>query len=165
MGDPILEARIDALLKSLERPMAISNFVRGLDSGYSHLDQFKWGGIKDRLAVELERGIDSKIGNVRNIRKQLQKAPSLDSAARAEAVSRAWAEYRDVLEQIQGLFRECLDVLGGLAFHEQSLKNPTFSQEIDKNILSVAEELIWACSTLTGISSSLVIPAPEEAWR
>lgn len=163
MSDPILEARIDTLLKSLERPKAMSEFVRSLDSGYSHLDQDKWNQIKERLVRELVNEIDKKIDSLRRIKIELTLAHSHNAEGQAKAVSEAWRSYRDTFEQIQDLFHECLDVLGGLAFHELSLNNPTFGKEIDKDILSVAEELTWVCSSSTGIGSSLVIPAPKEA--
>ena len=164
MCDPILEARIDALQRSLERLKWIPDFVQkfGWKDDNTPVEQYKWTLITERLVTEVMREIGAKLKKIKEIKSNLEAAKIIDAEAQAEAVGTAWAEYRCYYEKSQEIFHECLDILGGLAFRERSFHDTTFRDQIDNNILRVAEELILTCSNSVFLTPSIIIPAPKE---
>ena len=164
MCDPILEARIDTLLKSLERPKAMSEFVRSLDDGYSHLDRVKWNQIKERLAKELVNEIDKRIDSLRAIKTELALARFRNAEGQAEAVSEAWRSYRDTSEQIPGSLSRMPGRSGwtGLPRTEPQERNLQQGDRQEHPERGRGADL--GVFKLDGYRfPSLVIPAPKEA--
>ncbi|OAR23250.1 hypothetical protein A8W25_27515 [Streptomyces sp. ERV7] len=67
--------------------------------------------------------------------------------------SEAWQEYSEI-EGLSGeVFRECLELLGGLVFREK---------ELDERICVFADALLKECAISVGMIPTLVIPSPDR---
>ena len=156
MSDPILEARINALQRSLERMKKISAFVKSLEweEHSAPVQVFKWNQMRNKLLGSVAQEITQTKDKLDEI-KNLLKAAGM--------IGTAWAEYGLCYKQSQKIFHECLDILGAVAFRERTLRNDYFNRNIDENILALAEELIWTCSQSISHYPSLITPAPKEA--
>jgi hypothetical protein len=142
MVDPVLSARVEALMANLQH--ASESYDR---RALFDLAQEMWDGV----VWEIRRRADTQLDELREIRTALGD-PSRCSEAGGVRV--LWERYEGVYQQSQAVFRECLEVLGGLAFRDKKL---------DRNICRVADELIAHCAKTISGRPSLTVPAPEEA--
>lgn len=136
MNDPILGARLDALERNLRRAEQPSSS--------------KGVFVALNVRADVWAILDREIGD--RVRKLLQK---INTIREADDAGEAWAEFHKTAAESQEVFRESLEILGGLAFRDKQL---------DERICPIADELIRDCATILGRVPSLAIPAPEEAF-
>lgn len=142
MVDPVLSARVEALMANLQH--ASESYDR---RALFDLAQDMWDGV----VWEIRRRADTEIDALREIRTALADAAACEAAGGVHVL---WQRFDTVSRQSQAVFRECLEVLGGLAFRDKKL---------DRNICRVADELIAHCARTISGRPSLTVPAPEEA--
>jgi hypothetical protein len=148
----ILRTRLDALEQRLNLGTS-SIWQQRLDLKLLDIDSELWervwnsflGGIQKQVKREL-----SKIEAVRNRLAGIAQAPN--DAAQLE--DEMWANYADIVDTSQDIFREWIEFLGGLAFREKL---------IDEKICSVADQLINDCSVAVSLTGTLTVPAQREA--
>lgn len=142
MVDPVLSARVEALMANLQH--ASESYDR---RALFDLAQEMWDGV----VWEIRRRADTQLDELREIRTALADPARCEQAGGVRVL---WHRYDRVYQQSQAVFRECLEVLGGLAFRDKKL---------DRNICRVADELIAHCAKTISGRPSLTVPAPEEA--
>ncbi len=159
MGDVILENRLLALKQYLGQIKAVPalltrrntqnqyvlNRIRGLLLNRERL----WNLICTALNRETTREIDA----VEKIEGKLKSAETLPQVLAERSVREAWAQYGELIQRCQKLFRECMDLLNGLAFREITL---------DESICELADELIDKCSKSVARPPGLAFPASQE---
>jgi hypothetical protein len=161
--DPILLSRLESLERSLDRMSQITTFAQNLDwrDLITAVERERWQRITKRLVDDVMDQVNDVRNKLKAIKSELRTAAAAPKV-RAQVVQRCWLAYQGCYDTGQELFRECLDIFGGLAFRDRSFRDETFRKDIDTNILRVAEELIWACSDFVRSDPSLVMPAPRE---
>jgi len=155
MTDPVLEARVAALLENLERVGCSHQWFHENLLPFAEADDQLWGAVDMTINLQVRNQCDALNG----VRDKLQKAPGNDPGARREA----WSSYMRIYDESQDIFRECLELVGGLAFRGMKLDEQIWRVAI----CQIADELIRSCA-LQSIAvpwNSLTVPAPEEALK
>jgi predicted MPP superfamily phosphohydrolase len=142
---PALSTRLDALEQSLERakqpPSAWRLKMRLREEEIPGEDL--WGA---------DSPIDTELALLRAIRTNLEKAEGTDANA-GRFIMGAWRSYARVSERSQEIFREWLDVAGGLTLR---------THELDERLFRMADRLIEDCAAGSGVPSYVSIPAAQE---
>jgi hypothetical protein len=160
MLDPILNARLDALMAYLE-PMAPPDRARpwepDLHLELLEVDKEAWNAV----IWEITREARSRTKKIQQMQEKL-KTPVADAAESAAIRSQAWAQYSDLYAQSQKIFSECLEFLGGLAVRDRLMEKQEEGRRIDKSLCQVADELIGSCAEDVSRKPSVTIPAAAE---
>jgi hypothetical protein len=134
MEDHVLMARLDTLRSNLRMVAA-------------NLDSNAWQreGSRPSTRTELLGGSSLWTGLqtlVIEINKRIAFLDEIDKALRRPEpdVSAAWAGYGKCLRDSENLLRECLEIIGSLAIR---------NQDLDDQLLHVADELIRDCMTVS----------------
>jgi 3',5'-cyclic AMP phosphodiesterase CpdA len=148
--DPILIARLDMLQQKLSR------IPRWLKS-----DLEKLGVEKSFKKTLLDKNIGQPLNSQENalgdIYRALNRLDPDDNEAVSEALKDAWSSYQKVYRRSQEIFRDCLELMGGLALRDK---------ELDERICEVADELINATTDYVRTSwYSFTILAQREAFQ
>lgn len=159
MNDLILENRLLALKQYLTHIQEIPNLLTRRDTQNPHLlsrtrrllhnRERLWHIISQAITRETRRQIDA----AQKIQDKLNLAERAPQAMAEPSIREAWREYDVLSGQCQGVFRECMDLLSGLAFREITL---------DDSICELADELIDKCSMSVGRAPGLAFPACQE---
>ncbi len=139
MNDPILNERLNALKGNLNRVADAGIWTKEWS------DLFKLLRIKD----DVKSGLDETLAcPARDLVKRIEQIRDIPS------ITEAWKEYRKAADQSRPLFRECMEVLGGLAFRAHS---------VDNSIFLIADLLIHQFADTTRAGATLTVPAAQEA--
>jgi hypothetical protein len=138
MEDHVLMARLDALRNSLSIVAAnleSTAWQRGGNQPSTRTELLGesslWTGLQT-LVTDINR----RIVVLNQIDEDLRKAASDEHTA----LSTAWVRYGKSLRDSEDLLRECLEVIGSLAIR---------NQDLDDQLLYVADELIRDCMTVS----------------
>jgi hypothetical protein len=142
--DPILLARLDALQRKLIR------IPKWLGSDLENLEAEQRS--KRKLQAEVDRAVKKRLNKLNEIHDTLAQ-PGQNVEA---AVNNAWRTYLTINSESQELFRECLELLGGLALRHKGL---------DDSICWLADEIVSECADdyLGTMYPSFVVLAQQEA--
>lgn len=137
MPRTMLQLRIEALSRHLEAAQDPSVWKQTLDLPKFNVDDTLWDLAVDKIHVEAGA--------------QLQRLERLDARLREDRLEEhdAWLEYSRVQSASDEVFRECLDLLGGLALRDRIQ---------DEHICRIADEYIKELSSDTGRRGSFSIP-------
>jgi hypothetical protein len=152
MIDPVLTARLDALEQSLRRVTEQpSGWKAELSLESEDVEEDLWKGLDWTIG----KRVRVQLGRVKEIRRKLVKAERNGNRSAAEQyMKEAWQDYAKAHEQSQEVFREWLDVIGGITLR---------AKRLDGSLCHMADELIRRFATASGgIRPCLTIPAPEE---
>ncbi|MFE6071183.1 hypothetical protein [Streptomyces sp. NPDC056525] len=137
MRPSILKERIASLRRNLQRTKAASE----KKLTFTHIM------VGDEPWIRAFNEIRS------NSATDLELLDELDAAVTAGNLDpiKAWQKYSEIERLSEEVFRECLEVLGGLVFRDMKL---------DEQICLFADELIKECATSVGKLPTIVIPSP-----
>ena len=138
--DPILADRLSALEQSLERARDPSGWKTQLDLHNVVVEERIWGWAIQDIKKEVNR----QVNELRDIREMSQDN---------DHVAAAWRRYNEVHRASEGLFRDCLELIGGLALRDKLL---------DDQICQLTDELIVAFADAMFTYASPSIPAHLE---
>jgi len=141
MATTVLQLRMEALAQHLREARDPNTWLGSLQLSLKP-DQNLWLVAVDSIVKEAENLLDD-----------LQKAmdATLDEDSSAE---KNWNTYFHIHERSNDIFRECLELLGGLALRDRIHEEYAFR---------FADELISECALLVGRQTSFAIPASEDA--
>jgi tetratricopeptide (TPR) repeat protein/Icc-related predicted phosphoesterase len=148
--DTILIARLDMLQQKLSR------IPRWLESDLEKLEVDRWikKSLLDDYIADPLKSQQSSLGNIHTSLKDLDPD---DEEAVSNALDKAWSEYLKVYLESQRIFRDCLELMGGLALRDRKL---------DERICEVADELIRATTDHVRTTwYSFTILAQREAFQ
>ncbi|WP_329619440.1 hypothetical protein OG357_02105 [Streptomyces sp. NBC_01255] len=139
MTPSILEERIASLRRNLMRANAASE--QQLEFAHITVGEEPW----IRAFNEIRR----------NSAKDLKMLEALVAEVADGNIDpgQAWQSYSDIECLSEEVFRECLEVLGGLVFRDMRL---------DEKICLFADELIKECAKSVGKMPTIVIPSPDR---
>ncbi|NUK01527.1 hypothetical protein [Streptomyces lunaelactis] len=135
----VLDERIASLRRDLKRANAASDTER----------KFAQLKLKHEPWIKAFDDIRSNSTNGLELLKDLGTKVAQGSLDPSEA----WQEYSKIEGLSEEVFRECLELLGGLVFREK---------ELDEQICVFADELIKECAKSVGLTPTLVIPSPDR---
>lgn len=139
MGLFILQERIATLRRNLKRAKAAS--LTRLELHNVQVDDGPWMKAFNEIR--------------RNSTEELKQLDALDADVEKGELdaSEAWKKFSEIECLSEELFRECLEMLGGLVFREMKL---------DEQICRFADELIKECATSVANVPAFVIPSPDR---
>jgi hypothetical protein len=143
----IIGARLDALEGSLRRPDDPSEWPRRLNLDTPVVPQQLWGRLTEQMNTKRERQCEE----LNQIVDELAAGEGEDEPE----LGTVWADYSRLSSESRRLFRDFLELLGGLAVR---------GKLGDERLLRVADQLLKECAEdMWGQDSSVAIPAIEEA--
>lgn len=137
----MLQGRIEALESHLNRAREATE--RQLDLEGTPVDPNDWKNAFESIHDESQDEIDK----IRELRDQLDGTGGLD-------LSEGWRQLAAIQKESERIFRECLDLLGGLVFRDRKL---------DDDICHLADALIKEQAFHFGKPTAIAIPSSDTA--
>ncbi|MEV4616165.1 hypothetical protein AB0K43_26755 [Kitasatospora sp. NPDC049258] len=135
----MLQGRVEALRLNLERARDLS--VRELALDHVPLEEGVWDAAFDAIRSD----------SVSRLWELEQLSTGIDRSPHPLHQRVAWQKLAAIQEQSEDIFRECLELMGGLTFRERDL---------DNQICTFADELINECARSVGrMLTTIAIPA------
>ncbi|MFC0844806.1 hypothetical protein ACFH04_13965 [Streptomyces noboritoensis] len=141
MALSVLDERIASLRRDLQRANAASDSDMEKKFEQLELRREPWIKAFDDIRSNSTSGLDRLEALIEKVAQG-----GLDP-------SEAWREYSEIEGLSEEVFRECLELLGGLVFREK---------ELDERICVFADELLKECAISVGVIPTLVIPSPDR---
>ncbi len=145
---PALRTRLDALEQSLER---VKEPPSSWPSGTGLLQEES--PEEDLWGPEGNSSVKAQLESLEAIRTNLERAEEPNDPNPGRFIKGAWDGYASVCGSSQQIFREWLDVAGGLTLR---------AYELDKDLFDMADQLIEDCAVGSGVPSYRSIPAAQE---
>jgi hypothetical protein len=142
MTDRILAERLATLSAALKEVEAAGAWPKRFDRLKLNTD------IWNPVAVEIRDRARELCGDVSDVQEVIA------NTAERDQIVGAWQEYVRISQESEELFKERLDILGGLAFR---------NNELDDKICQLADELIHSTVKSTRIAPSLTVPGAVQA--
>jgi hypothetical protein len=149
-----LSSRLDALKASLKRVKEQSFSWQSELHLRVQLEPHPLEECAEKDLWGLDSTIEAQLGHLKIIRKSLERAEKEENDAIAgQFIKEAWRGYARVCDKSQRIFREWLDLTGGLTLR---------AYELDKSLFNMADQLIRDCAVASGVSPYLSIPAAHD---
>ena len=150
MEDPILEERLESLKQDLEQMKQPSTWQDELHLKNVRPEREVWRPHNRAMRQKVE----ARLKTLGAIQAHLAQAGDAEDAEAAEIIQQAWHDYTRLYQDCQEIFRETLELIGGLALRDKY---------DDERLFIFADELIHVCAKTTLNQPSLTVPAQEEA--
>lgn len=171
MSDPILAARIDALIRNLACAEKSQDWlVEWLRSQSNNAVGIVW---PQDVGKDLSRVLVGTIGiqagqhidDLRESQAEQERAEQEGPEASKEALKRSWRRYYEIYDESRKTFGEYLEFIGGLAIRSMGFDEAIRSTGFDERVCQVADELVRSCSKEVSLQpwQSLTIPSLQES--
>lgn len=150
MEDLILEERLEALRQDLEQMKQPSIWQDELHLKNVRPEREVW--LPHNRAMYQK--VEARLRTLQTIQEHLAQARDAEDADAAGMIQQAWRDYTRLYQDSQEIFRETLELIGGLALRDKY---------DDDRLFIFADELIHVCAKSTFNQPALTVPAQEEA--